>query len=151
MNVSYFRGNGNGNGLCSPPAGQKFSYIYLRLWIRAYILSSHPPRTLFLVSLRLLSLPTGGGCWRKSAPGDGERLNRPGQGRGAGLCPAGKLQQWGSLHREPPETLQRKPHLRNEAIFFLHFFQNILLGVETYLNVFSCFGSDVHWDRKSVV
>lgn len=32
-----------------------------------------------------------------------------------------------------------------KLFFFLHFFQNILLGVETYLNVFSCFGSDVHW------
>lgn len=53
----------------------------------------------------------GGGCWRTGADGDGERAVCPGQGWGAGLCPAGKLQQRSSLHREPAAALQRKPHL----------------------------------------
>lgn len=76
----------------------------------------------------LLSLPVGGGYWRKSASGDGECPDCTGQGRGAGLCPAGELQQWGSLHREPATALQRKSHLCNKANF-LHMFQNISLGV----------------------
>lgn len=76
----------------------------------------------------LLSFPVGGGYWRKSAPSDGERPDCPGQGRSAGLCLAGKLQQWGSLHREPAEALQRKPYLCNYTSF-LHMFENILVRV----------------------
>ena len=38
-------------------------------------------------------LPVGGGRGGQSAPGDGECPDCAGQGRGAGLCLAGKLQQ----------------------------------------------------------
>lgn len=55
--------------------------------------------------------PAGGWCSGTSASGDGERSDCTGPGRGAGLCPAGKLQQWSGFHREPETTLQREPHL----------------------------------------
>lgn len=78
------------------------------------------PFTLVLFNYPVLLIPlAGGGYWRESAPGDGERPDGPGQGGRAGLSPPGKPQQWGGLHREPPETLERKPHLCNGAIFII--------------------------------
>lgn len=54
--------------------------------------------------------PAGGGQWRRAGDdGVGPDSQRP--GGSAGLCPAGELHQWGGLHREPAQALQREPDL----------------------------------------
>lgn len=85
----------------------------------------------------LLFPPSGGRHWGKSAPGDGERLDGSGQGRGARLCLAGEPQQRGSLHREPPPALQGKPNLCNAASFLHNIFTKQVQLVCWDLNVFS--------------
>lgn len=115
----------NGKALCPPCWSTVCNYSItmkvtskIRNLLPAVLLNCAAVSFLYLsVMFLLLFLPAGGGYWRKSAPGDGGCTDGPGQGRSAGLCLAGKPQQWGSLHREPPETLQRKPHLCNEANF----------------------------------
>lgn len=54
--------------------------------------------------------PAGGSQWRRAGDdGVGPDSQRP--SGGAGLCPAGELHQWGGLHRESAQTLQREPDL----------------------------------------
>lgn len=95
-----------------------------------------------------LSLPVGSGYWGTSAARDGERPDRAGQGRGAGLCLAGELQQRGSFHREPAATLQRKPHLCKKANFISNVPQHFSWCGETHANVLSVLR--MSWLRRTL-
>lgn len=88
--------------VCVCVTGAQPCCLMLFLWIC-------PPVT-NLSSLPISPPPAGGGQWRRAGDdGVGPDSQRP--GGSAGLCPAGELHQWGSLHREPAQALQREPDL----------------------------------------
>lgn len=81
VNVSDLRWHGK--ALCTPCWTTVCNHNSLKVTSQNRIFSAW-----FFIPVHLL--PAGSGYWRKSAPGDGERPDGPGQGWSAGLCLAGK-------------------------------------------------------------
>ena len=75
----------------------------------------------------------------------GRRADRPGQGRGAGFCAAGRVHQRICFSGQPPQAFQRESHLCNVTHFSAVFprvvfpFQSLAFKKKLF-NLFSCTG-----------